>query len=186
MKKLILTFSLGVLAFALMGTSLVEAETDLMPISGLMRYVLVDPGTQWIDADGVLHIRGAMMEWEMLEGEGDVVGTGWGRYKANIHLASGDGDTQGYHSFEGTIGGVSGSWTGRADAIYTGFVMDGHYVGKGKGGLAGLQIRLHTVLVYSSGECTYDGYVFYPGEGGDDKKLPAEAKSWSSVKALFR
>jgi hypothetical protein len=126
------------------------------------------------------------MEWDYREGEGDLVGTGWGIFNANIHLATGNGDTQGFHYLNGSIGGVSGTWAGHADCIYTGFVMVGQYVGHGGGGFAGMHIREDITLFYGSGLAVYDGILHDPKGGSGDKAFPTETKSWSSVKALYR
>jgi len=162
------------------------AGATFTPVSGIMHYEVVDPGKQWFDEDGILHIRGALMEWEAWEGEGDFVGTGWGDYNANIDPVTGDGDTQGFHYFDFSLGELTGSFAGQADCIYTGFVMSGEYVAHGDGGFAGMKLRVDVALVYSSGLASYEGILHDPHGGGGDKAGSAESKTWGAMKDLYK
>ena len=187
-KKLVLLFLVPMMACALVGSSTVWAGGTFTPVSGIMHYEVVDgAGTQWIDEDGILHIRDAEMTWELLAGEGDFEdGTGSGIYNANIDLATGDGDTQGFHALEFSFGELSGSFAGHADCIYTNLDMVGEFVAHGDGGFAGMKIRETVTLVYSSGYAEYDGILHDPHGGGGNKAAAAESQTWSSVKALYR
>jgi hypothetical protein len=49
-----------------------------------------------------------------------------------------------------------------------------------------MQFRLNVNLLYGSGLAGYDGIIHDPHGGGGDKAFPTEAKSWSSLKALYR
>ena len=186
MNKLMFLVFVGVLASALAGSSTVWAGATFTPVSGTMHYVVVDDGTRWLDEEGILHIRDSIMEWDLLEGEGDFVGTGWGIFNANIDPATGNGDTQGFHYFDVSSGEVSGTLATHTDAIYTGFVMVGQSVGHGGGGFAGMHWRAESTLVFSSGFAEYNGILHDPRGGRGDKAFPTETKSWSSVKALYR
>jgi len=186
MKKLTLLIFVGVLVSALAGSSTVWAGGTFTPISGNMNYVVVDWGTQWVDEDGIQHFRDAVMEWDFPEGEGDLVGTGWGIFNLNIDPATGNGDTQGFHYFDASFGEVSGTFAGHADCIISGFAIVCEMVGHGDGGFAGMHFRLDVNSVYGSGVYEYDGILHDPKGGSGDKAFPTETKSWSSMKALYR
>ena len=186
MKKLALLFLVAMMACALVGSSTVWARGTFTPVSGAMHYEVVVDGTRWLDDDGILHIRDAEMTWELLEGEGDFVGTGWGIYNANINMATGDGDTQGFHYMDWSLGELSGSFAGHAANIYTNWVMEGEYIGHGDGGFAGMHLRVAVTLVQASGYAEYDGILHDPHGGGGNKAAAAESQTWSSVKALYR
>ena len=187
MKKLALLFLVAMMACALVGSSTVWARGTFTPVSGAAHFVVTDEGTTWLDEDGITHTRDAIMEWDFLEGESDLVGTGWGIYNMNIDMATGDGDTQGFHYLDLSFGELDGSFAGHADCIITTFVLVGDYVAHGDGGFAGMHLRMAvTFLMGGDAVYEYDGILHDPHGGGGNKAASADSQTWSSVKALYR
>jgi hypothetical protein len=186
MKKLALLFFVGVLISALVGSSTVWAGGTFTPVSGTLNLAVVeDEDTrQWVDEDGISHVRGGIMEW--VSGGGAFVGTGRGIYNLNINWGTGDGDVQAFHYFDFSFGEVSGTFAGHAADIITGFTLAGEFVAHGDGGFAGMHLRWDGTMVLGSGFTEYDGILHDPHGGGGDKAIPADSQTWGSVKALYR
>lgn len=185
MKKLALLFLVGVLAYVLVGSNTVWAGATFTPVSGTINYVVVDEGTQWLDDDGIFHVRDRILSWVC--GQGDFTGTGWGTANMNINPLTGNGDVQGYHCFNFSLGEVSGTFVGHADDIFTGWVLVGEFVAHGDGGFAGMHLRWDGTLVYGSGFTEYDGILHDPhGGGGGGKAVTSDSRTWGSVKTLYR
>jgi hypothetical protein len=186
MKKLTYSILGTVLACILCLASTAWAGATFTPVSGIMHYDVVDDGKQWLDEEGILHIRGALMEWEALAGEGSFVGTGWGIYNTNIDPVTGDGDTQAFHYLDFSLGELSGTFGGHSDSIYEGFVMTGEFVANGDGGFAGMKLRTDVTLVSSSGLASYDGILHDPQGGDEDKAGSEKSSTWGAVKDLYK
>jgi hypothetical protein len=163
MRRLpLLVLMLGVLPSGLVGAMAAPGAT-LTPVSGIMRYVVVDPGKQWMDDQGILHQRGARMRWEARKGEGDFVGTGIGVYNADIDPTTGNGKTQGFHSMDLSLGEMGGSFAGHADNTITGFVMSGRFnAPHATGDFKGMKLRLKITIVWGSGIAKYEGFIHSP------------------------
>jgi hypothetical protein len=152
----------GVLGGALVGSKGLSKGSTFTPVSGDAHWVIVDPGKVWIDEEGIQHIRDAVMEWEFLTGEGDLVGSGWGIYNMNIDPLTGEGDTQGFHYLDLSFGPLSGTFAGHADCVINGFVMAGDYIAHGDGGFEGMKLKMGVTLVFGSGMAEYDGILHDP------------------------
>jgi len=190
MKKLVVLGYVGLLGCALVWASSVWAEATFTPVSGAMTFqVEEETGREWIDEEGILHIRDRIMHWNFIEGS--LIGSGWGIFNANIDadpnsLNFGDGDTQGYHYFNCSHGEISGTFAGHAEGYYTGFFMVADYIAHGEGGFAGMKLRTTSNLLYFSDQAAYEGVIQDPHGGGGDKTVPDDSQTWGSVKALYK
>jgi len=190
MKKLAVLGFVGVLVCVPIGSSTVWADATFTPVSGTMTFAVdEESGSQWMDEEGILHIRDRIMSWDF--DEGSLMGSGWGIFNANIDSDPnspnfGNGDTQGYHYFDASYGEISGTFAGSASGYYTGFFMVGEYNGHGEGGFAGMKLRVTSSLYYFSGQGTYEGVIQDPHGGGGDKSVPDDSQTWGSVKALYK
>jgi len=186
MKKLAVLGIMGVLVCVLIGSNTVWAGCIFTPVSGTMTFEVDDEtGSQWFDEEGILHIRDRIMYWNFTEGS--LVGSGWGIFNVNIDPISGIGDTQGFHYFDVSYGGISGTFAGHAEGYYTGFFMVADYIGRGEGGFAGVMLRTTANLFYFSDQAAYEGVLQDPhGGGGGSKAVSTDSQTWGSVKALYR
>ncbi len=125
----------------------------------------IDPGTAWVDEDGVLQVRGLTLaclaegsegETEFLAGDEVVV------VNFNQDLATGEGTLWGtwtsYLDFYGGEAGFAGTWNGHWDSSAPSGWL-GKAVGKGFGELGGWQARFD---LRTEADST-GGYVFDPG-----------------------
>ena len=190
MNKLAVLRFMGVLVCVLIGSNTVWADATFTPVSGSMTFqVEEETGREWIDEEGILHIRDRIMYWNF--SEGSLMGSGWGIFNANINSDPnspnfGDGDTQGFHYFDASYGEISGIFAGSAEGYYTDFFMVGEYNGHGEGGFAGMKLRVTSTLHYFSGQGAYEGVIQDPHGGGGEKVVPENSQTWGSVKTLYR
>ena len=127
------------LAVVLLITGIVWAKATKTAVTGI---TLVTPSEQeplreWIDDDGIWHVRGEVADYEFL---GDLVGTGVGVVNLNLDLSTGNGDESGYSTSELTWGELSGTFEGHFSVTYTGWVGVGHGVYHGTGDFAGMKL----------------------------------------------
>ena len=189
MKKLALLFLVAILTCALVGADSVLAQATFTPISGDMTFLSdMDSGKEWVDDEGITHIRGRTMDWAFVAGS--LLGYGSGIYNADID-EFGNGVTQGFHFFDVEFqgepyDGVSGTFEGHAEGTFTNLWLAAEFVGHGDGGFAGMHFQLAVTLFYGSGVAVYEGILHNPHGGGGDKVVPADSQTWGSVKALYR
>ncbi len=120
---------------------------------------VIDPGTSWVDDEGVLHVRGVILEVAF---SGDLEGSAIQHLDYNID-PFGNGDLHGSAEFEGTLSGVgAGELAGRFAGDITGGVFSADSVGHGTLADNQAQSRLTTTGVLGSGVATYDGTILFP------------------------
>ena len=134
------------------------AATEVAVSGGQMTVGVLDPGTSWVDAEGITHVRGLILEVSF---SGDLVGTVIQRLNYNID-PFGNGDLHGSAEFEGTLSGVAGELAGRFAGDITGGVFSADSVGLGTIGGAKAQSRVTTTGVLGSGIATYTGTILFP------------------------
>ena len=163
------------------------AQTIFIPMSGEDVTTITDPGVQWIDDEGITHMRGVMYT-AVTTGQ-DIDGipiNSVGYYEANINLdmETGDGDLTAWGSNVGTYGDIAGSFRVRFAATLTGFLADGTFIGpRGYDGFEGWKMRGTWTGIFGVPPNYYEGEYQIPG---GDKSPGDEATTLSSVKALFR
>ncbi|MEN8007450.1 MAG: hypothetical protein ABFS42_10570 [Candidatus Krumholzibacteriota bacterium] len=165
----------------------------LVPIEGTQTGQPIYPGEQWMDDDGVLHIRGKVHA-SFAQGQ-DIYGVPWtaaGIVENNVNMnpAMGTGDMSGFMYRDYTYGDLEGSFSGKITATSTAFRWIGEAnLPHGTGDFAGGKI---TGVTFSRGWAEQvtqmEGFFHIPPErgGGGDKSALEESSTWGSVKALFR
>ena len=120
-----------------------------------------DPGTSWVDEEGITHVRGQILRLELT---GDLTGVIIQRIDFNLDFATGNGDLHGSAEFVGTLVGVPGvlALAGRFDGDISGFLFSAESIGLGTLGGAKAQSRLTTTGFFGSGVATYTGRVLFP------------------------
>jgi hypothetical protein len=181
MKKLTILTLTALLAGAVFGAGGAWAQATFTPVSGEWAYAYADPGTQWTDDEGILHVRDAILVWTMLGGDLEIVGYSYSIVNINIDPA-GNGDGHSFGHFEVSFDGLVGVFEGHDSGPYTGGVYTGEHVHHGSGDFAGMRSRGTTLLVHGSGYMSYEDVIQDPHGG----KSAGEPSSWSSVKALYR
>jgi len=131
---------LGLTVMLVLGTASASAQatkTDF--VAEEMLAPTGPPGKVWVSDDGVVHIRDLTVVgpvWGDLVGQLTVV--------ANINQdgATGDGTAHGTAVLEVEWGDLSGTFEGRSQWEYAGFlVTDGQFVGHGTGDFAGMHMQ---------------------------------------------
>jgi hypothetical protein len=169
-----------------------RAGTIEIPIFGTQTATeTIDPGKEWTDEDGVLHVRGLVMtvvaEGQDMEGI-QLVGTANWTANYNIDLATGDGDYVALGTEEMVYGDLTGTWgNGHCSATISGFIIDGtwNFV-RCSGDFAGWHTRGTWTGMFPGPTTQWEGVIQIPGGSGADKSEPSESGTWSSVKALYR
>lgn len=103
--------------------------------------IIVDPGTVWVDEDGVLHIRGQVFSGAPITG--DLVGFDTHNvFNLDLDLATGNGKAYGTFHDEVTWvdRNISGVFAGTYVARIESGLLSGTYKGEGSGGFEGLII----------------------------------------------
>ena len=128
------------LAAALFITGLAWAKATTADVAGIM-YVTprVDhiPLREWIDDDGIWHVRGEIADYLFV---GDLEGVGIGVVNINLNLSTGNGDESGCSISELTWGELEGTFEGHFSVTYTGGMGVGHGVYHGTGDFAGMRL----------------------------------------------
>jgi len=168
------------------------AQMTLIPIEGTQTGQPIYPGVQWMDDDGVLHIRGKIHA-SFAQGH-DVNGVPWtavGTVETNVNMnpATGIGDMCGYSQRDYTYGDLQGSFSGRIRATSTAF----RWIGKanfphGSGDFTGWKVaRVDFSRGWAEQITVMEGFFHIPPGGGGEKSAPLdESSTWGSVKALYR
>jgi hypothetical protein len=173
-------------------TGALWAQSVEIPGWGTQEFTIIDPGVQWVDDEGVIHIRGRVTTQDLV-GE-DVYGipiTGMGIVEENFNLdqATGIGDYVGSAHYDYNYGGLVGSLEGvTTGTTMTGIIWEGEYnFPHGGGDFAGWKGRGTFSLVTGNPFSTWEGIWHIPhGGGGGEKSIPADSRTWGSVKALYR
>ena len=182
MKKLTILTLTALLACAVLGASGASAKPTFTPAGGEWSYVWADPGTQWIDEDGILHVRDGILAWTFVGGDFEIVGDTYSILNMNLDLATGNGDGQSHGHLEVSFDGLVGIFEGHDNGSWTGWTYAGEFIYHGSGDFAGMKYRGDSVIVHGSGMMSFAGIIHDPQ--GD--KSADEPSSWSSVKALYR
>ena len=121
-----------------------------------------EPLRDWIDDDGIWHVRGAVADYEFV---GDLTGDGIGVVNINLHPITGNGEESGCSISELTLGDVSGTFEGRFSVKYTGWVGIGNGVYHGTGGFAGMKLMQDFTIDLTTGEpyaVNFEGIILDP------------------------
>jgi hypothetical protein len=120
-----------------------QTRTDVSFIGDEGIDYIIDPGTQWVDAQGILHIRGLVRK------DGPVTGdlVGYDRhnvFNADINTATGSGPFFGTFSMEAEwpARNLKGAFSGGYKGYITNGNLAGTTTGLGEGGFAGMVFRL--------------------------------------------
>ena len=186
--------SLGsvLLASLVLVAGVVWAQVTVIPIEGTQTSVsLGPPSKQWMDDEGVLHIRGMV---NLSTGQGqdinDVPWTAVGTVELDINMnpVTGTGDLIGQVQWDyTTYGELEGAFGGIVTATSTAYEWIGESIfPHGSGDFAGWQLRANWSLVWGDEIFPMEGFFHIPPGGGGDKAVPAESNTWGSVKALYR
>ena len=127
MKKLISIKSVSLLTLALLaGTTLITgiawAKSIEYPVHCTYKYGGTYIEKQWIDEDGVLHLRGIIYNLNSYPGSGniDITIDQGGVCNHNYNLVTGDGDFWGHdHAVQVTWEGLTGTFSGSHSGIRT-------------------------------------------------------------------
>ena len=158
-RKTTFLVGMALTAAMLMVTATASAQATEVSVSGGQTTVgVLDPGTSWVDAEGITHVRGLTLEVAFT---GDLVGTVIQHLNYNIDQF-GNGDLHGSASFTGTLFGVAGALSGRFAGDLSGGVFSVESIGAGTIGGAKAHSRVITTGVLGSGVATYDGTVRFP------------------------
>ncbi len=139
------------------GTAL-GAATQVPVSGGQMTVGVIDPGTSWVDDDGITHVRGLILEVSFT---GDIEGSAIQGLNYNID-PFGNGDLHGTAVFTGTVFGDEAALDGRFAGDISGGVFSADSIGHGTIGGAKAQSRLTTTGVLGSGVATYAGSNLFP------------------------
>ncbi len=146
-------------AAMLLVTGTASAQATEVPVSGgQMTVGVIDPGTSWVDDEGITHVRGLILEVSFT---GDIQGSAIQGLNYNIDPA-GNGDLHGFAAFEGTILGDEAMLAGRFAGDISGGVFSAESVGHGTIGGAQAHSRLITIGVLGSGVAEYAGTIHFP------------------------
>jgi len=102
-----------------------------------------DPGQQWVDDQGVLHIRGQIGINAPIAG--DFVGYDrHNEFNADIDLATGNGRFTGIFTMEveWTARNLKGVFSGRYKGVFTNWLLTGTTTALGEGEFAGMVLRI--------------------------------------------
>ena len=134
------------------------AATEVAVSGGQLTVGVIDPGTSWLDAEGITHVRGLILEVSF---SGDIEGSAIQGLNYNID-PFGNGDLHGTAVFVGTIFGGEAMLSGRFAGDISGGVFSADSIGRGTIGGARAQSRLTTTGVLGSGVATYAGSILFP------------------------
>ncbi len=146
-------------AAVLLVTGTASGAATKVPVSGGQITVgVLDPGTSWVDEEGITHVRGLIL---VVSFSGDIQGSAIQGLNYNID-PFGNGDLHGTAVFEGTVFGDDAMLSGRFAGDISGGVFSADSIGRGTIGGAKAQSRVTTTGVLGSGIATYTGTVLFP------------------------
>ncbi len=136
-----------------------SAQATEVSVSGGQTTVgVIDPGREWVDTEGITHVRGLVLRVAFT---GDLEGEVIQNLSYNMD-PFGNGDLHGSADFTGTLFGVAGALSGRFAGDISGGVFTVESVGAGTIGGAKAHSRVTTTGVLGSGVATYDGTIRFP------------------------
>ena len=115
------------------------------------------PERIWMSGD-VQHIRNFPLAGPVW---GDINGTLTTYFNVNLNLTTGDGTAFGIFILEVEWNGLRGTFEGRAQANYEGFVISGHGSGHGTGDFEGMQMQ--AFFFQEDGRTPLIGTILIPG-----------------------
>ena len=158
-RKTNLLMSMVLTAAMLLVTGIAWGAATVVDVSGEQFTVgIIDPGTIWVDDEGITHVRGLILEVSFT---GDIQGSAIQGLNYNID-AFGNGDLHGTAVFVGTIFGDDASLGGRFAGDISGGVFSADSIGHGTIGGDQAHSRLTTTGVLGSGYATYEGTILFP------------------------
>ncbi len=158
-RKTSILASITLIAAVLMVTGTASgAATEVAVSGGQMTVAVLDPGTTWVDEEGITHVRGLILKVSF---SGDIEGSAIQGLNYNID-PFGNGDLHGTAEFEGTIFGDEAMLAGRFAGDISGGVFSADSIGHGTIGGAKAHSRVTTTGVLGSGVATYDGTILFP------------------------
>ena len=158
-RKMNFLVGMIVTAAMLLVTATASAQATEAPVSGGQLTVgVIDPGTTWVDEEGITHVRDLILEVSF---SGDIEGSAIQSLNYNID-PFGNGDLHGTAVFVGTIFGDAAMLAGRFAGGIGGGVFLADSVGHGTIGGARAHSRLTTTGILGSGVATYAGIVHFP------------------------
>jgi hypothetical protein len=142
------------------GVTWAQASTE--PVAGMLHDVdIVDPGTSFVDEDGILHIRNQITEQVV---DGGLMGSQVVTISVNINPATGSGDIHGSYELSARAVelGLTGSFEGRFDGMIVGGVSFFSVTGpRGSGGFDGMKMMV-TGQGVGPGVSIYSGQILSP------------------------
>lgn len=151
--------SITLAATVLLVTGIASGAASEEPVSGGQTTVaVIDPGTAWVDDQGVTHVRNLILEVSF---SGDIEGSAIQGLNYNMD-PYGNGDLHGTAVFEGDIFGDEAMLSGRFAGDISGGVFSADSIGHGTIGGARAQSRLTTTGVLGSGVASYSGRILFP------------------------
>ena len=158
-RKTNFLMGMTLIAAILLVTGIALAAATEVPVSGGQVTVgVLDPGTSWVDDDGITHVRDLILEVSF---SGDIQGSAIQGLNYNID-PFGNGDLHGTAVFMGTIFGDEAMLSGRFAGDISAGVVSADSIGHGTIGGAQAQSRLTTTGVLGSGVATYAGTILFP------------------------
>lgn len=158
-RKINFLVGMTLTAVMLLVTATVLAQATEAPVSGGQLTVgVIDPGTSWVDDEGITHVRDLIIEVSFT---GDIEGSAIQGLNYNID-PFGNGDLHGTAVFVGTIFGDGAMLAGRFAGDISGGVFSADSIGHGLIAGARAHSRLTTTGVLGSGVATYAGTIQFP------------------------
>lgn len=155
-------FLMGMILTAAMllvtGIALAAQATEVPASGGQVTVGVLDPGTSWVDDEGITHVRDLILEVSF---SGDIQGSAIQGLNYNID-PFGNGDLHGTAVFVGTIFGDEAMLDGRFAGDISGGVFSADSIGHGTIGGALAHSRLTTIGVLGSGVADYAGTILFP------------------------
>ena len=147
-------------------TGIVWAKATMTTVTGTFSVTPSEqePLKEWTDDDGVWHVRGRVANFIH---EGDLEGTGIGIVNINLDFSTGNGNETGYATSVVTWKGLSGTFEGSFNVIYTNWVGVGHGVYHGTEDFAGMKLMEDVTVDYNVTPeppyiVTYEGTIIDP------------------------
>ncbi len=160
-RKTNILVSMTLSAAVLLVTGTASGAAIEVPVSGgQMTVGVLDPGTSWVDEEGITHVRGQIL---FLELTGDLEGFVIQILDFNIDFATGNGDLHGSALFVGTLNGVgAGELSGHFAGDVSGFFFSAESSAHGNFGGHKAHSHVTTTGLLGSGFATYTGTVLFP------------------------
>jgi len=147
------------IAALLVAPGVTWAQAVKTPVAGTtINVATTDPGETFVDEDGIVHMRGVVIEQQVL---GDVVGVQTVTFDANFDPLTGDGDVHGFFEFTGTALGLTGTFEGRFGGPLVGGVFFFSTTAQGSGDFDGMK-KMTTGQTIAPNVFSYEGRILSP------------------------